>query len=317
MTDVELHNNSGQLINNRGQLHNAGVAVRTDDPTGGRLVAWATALDAAYRIGSAICQTEFAPKEFRGKPEATAAAIMHGDELGLSPLQALQTVFVVNGKPGLYARAMVALVLTHGHEVWTVEKSDAKVVVAGRRRGSTHVHEESWTTARAQKAGYASNKKYASDPQSMLYARAAADVCRQIAPDVLAGLDYTVEEIELADAPTVTVTRNPAPAKRAQRKQPTPVAEPEFELADAPTVTVTRRTETQMRQLWALSKEHGLGDAEDFKAFISQEVKRPIESTKDLTKAEAGQVIELLKSLDAATGEVVADAGGQLIPEQA
>ena len=179
------------------------------DPTGGRLIAWADGLAAAHRIGSALCQTAFVPASFRGKPEEAAAAILYGDEIGLTPTQALQSVHVISGRPGLYARAMVALALSKGHEVWTVEKSDAKVTVAGRRKGSTHVHEETWTTARAQKAGYTTNKKYSTDPQAMLYARAAADVVRQIAPDALAGLDYAVEELELSESPTVTtITRS-------------------------------------------------------------------------------------------------------------
>ena len=136
--------------------------------------------------------------------------ILYGDELGLTPGTSLQSGFVVSGRPGLYARAMHAIVLSKGHEVWVVEKSDAKVTVAGRRKGSTNTHEETWTTGRAQKAGYTSNKKYSTDPQAMLYARALADVCRIIAPDALAGLDYTIEELELMEPPATTTVAEPA-----------------------------------------------------------------------------------------------------------
>ena len=55
------------------------------DPTGGRLIAWADGLAAAHRIGSALCQTAFVPAAFRGKPEDAAAAILYGDEIGLTP----------------------------------------------------------------------------------------------------------------------------------------------------------------------------------------------------------------------------------------
>ena len=178
------------------------------DPTGGRLVAWAEGLAAAHRIGTALCQTSFVPQQFRGKPEEAAAAILYGDEIGFTPTQALQNIYVISGKPSMYARSMVALLMSHGHDVWTVEKTDAKVTVAGRRKGSTHTVEETWTTARASKAGYTNNKKYQTDPQAMLYARAASDVCRQVAPDSLAGIAYTVEEMELeAPVPAVRVSR--------------------------------------------------------------------------------------------------------------
>lgn len=278
------------------------------DPTGGRLVAWASGLDAAYRIGSALCETAFAPPSFRGKPVESAAAILYGDEIGLTPTQALQSVHVISGRPGLYARAMVAIVLAHGHAVWTVEKSDAKVTVAGCRKGSNRTVEETWTTGRAQKAGYTTNKKYSTDPQAMLYARAAADVCRQIAPDALAGLDYAVEELDLMDPGTpATVSRQPAPATRAQRK-PTvvQVAEPEFEPEP---VLPDLRSDAQMRKLWALAKENGL-DESGFRLLINDTLGREVESTKSLTASEARRLIEELEA-PTADAEPAQDAEGE------
>lgn len=276
------------------------------DPTGGRLIAWADGLAAAHRIGSALCSTAFVPATFRGKPEEAAAAILYGDEIGLTPTQSLQSVHVISGRPGLYARAMVALVLSRGHEVWTVEKSDAKVTVAGRRKGSTHTHEETWTPGRAQKAGYTNNKKYSTDPQAMLYARAAADVCRQIAPDALAGLDYSVEELELATpGETTTTVRQVQPATRVRRK---PADAPEPDLVPPP-VEPELRSEAQMKLLWASAKERFAGETE-FREWIDATVGREVESTKTLTKAEAHTLIEALQPMpdepvDEETGEVV------------
>ena len=57
------------------------------------------------------------------------------------------------------------------------------------------MHRAEFTIERAKKAGYTSqNAKYGTDPQAMLYARAASILCRQMAPEVLKGLS-TVEEI--------------------------------------------------------------------------------------------------------------------------
>lgn len=204
------------------------------DPTGGRLIAWADGLSAAHRIGTALCGTSFVPASFRGRPEEAAAAILYGDEIGLTPTQALQSVHVISGRPGLYARVMVALVMSKGHEVWTDAETPAAVTVCGRRKGSAHVERVTWTTDRARKAGYTSNKKYETAPEAMLYARAASDVCRRIAPDALAGLAYSVEELELDEAQTVTVTRQAAPAAtKAQRRkvEPVPAPEPDIEPA--------------------------------------------------------------------------------------
>src|SRR5690606_24635185 len=182
------------------------------DPTGGRLVAWAEAAAAANQLAKALSRTTFVPKEMTNVGNATAAILM-GDELGMSPIASLRSIYVVHGTPALYARSMVALALAHGHEIWTEETSDAKVVVCGRRRGSENVERAEWTIARAQKAGYTGNKKYASNPQEMLYAKAAAEVARKIAADTLAGIPYSVEDLELGDEPTVTVTRETARRK--------------------------------------------------------------------------------------------------------
>jgi hypothetical protein len=267
------------------------------DPTGGRLVAWADGLAAAHRIGTALCQTAFVPAAFRGKPEECAAAILFGDEIGLTPTQALRSVYTVSGTPGLYARAMVALVLAAGHEVWTVSKSDASVTVAGRRRGSSHVIEETWTTARAAKAGYTNNKKYATDPAAMLYARAASDVCRQVAPDALAGLAYSVEELELsADEPTTTVRRS---ERKTTAKRSAPPAPPEPD-AEPPAVTVERAdeprdglvTRDQLTKIAAQMGDLGITDRDDALTYVAEVIGRPIESRNDLTASEASRLID-------------------------
>ena len=183
------------------------------------------------QLADAVCNTGMMPKHLRGKPEETAAVMLYGATLDLDPMQSVRSIYEVHGQPGLYARAMVALVMGRGHEVWTVESSDESVTVAGRRRGSQNVEPSTWTIQRATKAGYVptvdpdtgellrnewgkviGNEKYLTDPQSMLYAKAASEVCRKIAPDVLAGV-YAVEELQSArwDAEVVSVQRNQPP----------------------------------------------------------------------------------------------------------
>lgn len=276
------------------------------DPTGGRLVAWAASLKAAHQIGAALCNTSFVPATFKGKPEEAAAAILFGDEIGLTPTQSLQSVYVISGKPALYARAMVAIVLAAGHEIETVEKADAKVTVRGRRRGSENWTTETWTTARAQKAGYLSNKKYATDPEAMLYARAASDLCRQIAPDALAGIGYTVEELEISEPTKVTVMRADKPAKVTRAAAPEPV-EPTFEALPDATDDITDAevveesapaiTDAQLRKLGAAMGEVGITDRAARLQYVSGVVGHEVTSSKELTKAEASMVIDALAEL--------------------
>lgn len=297
MTDLALHPNNTPALP---------AFAPSIDPTGGRLVAWAEGLAAAHRIGTALCRTAFAPKHFAGKPEDAAAAILFGDEIGLTPTQALRSIHVISGTPGLYARAMVALVQAKGHDIWTELDTPTKVAVCGQRRGSNRVERSEWTTDRARKAGYTANKKYETDPQAMLYARAASDVCRKVAADALAGLAYTVEEMELEEQPaTVTLTRADTP-KRTARRAPAPApAEPELDepVAESALEPQTEPeqsdliSDAQSKMLHTLMGKAGMTDRALGLAFCTDTTGREVGSTKDLTKTEASAVIDALMAV--------------------
>jgi hypothetical protein len=159
------------------------------------LAAWAGEARAAHTLAQSLVTTSFVPAHFRGKPAEATAAILTGHELGLSPMASLRAIFVISGTPGMYAKAMVAVVMSHGHEVWVEEQTDDRVVVCGRRKGSEHVARTVWDTDRVNKAKLRSNAKYTDSPQQMMTARGQAEICRQIAPDALHGIPYAVEEL--------------------------------------------------------------------------------------------------------------------------
>lgn len=271
------------------------------DPTGGRLVAWAQAAGAAHQLAQSLSKTSFVPRAFQGNAGDATAAIMLGDELGLKPLAALRSIYIISGTPAMYARTMVALVMSHGHEVWTESSTDREVVVCGKRRGSEHEERSAWTIDRARRAGYTNNKKYDSDPQAMLYAKAAGEVARKIAPDVLAGVPFSVEDLELEEPePTAKVSRSTSRVQRTPKPQP---AEPEFDEPAQPTPVATTAervdepeliTAAQLKKLHASLGDNGLSDRDAGLAFISQTIGRDIDTSKALTRVEASQVIEAL-----------------------
>lgn len=167
----------------------------------GQLMAHAQAMTAAKQLADGLCATDLVPKDYKGKPDNGAAAILYGAELGLNPIQSLQQIFIVHGSPAIYARTAVALVMRHGISVRTLESSDDSVTVEVSDPRTGHVETCTWDYARAQKAGYTGNKKYDTDPQAMLYAKAAMEGCRKVAPDILLGIPMSREELDL-DAPT-------------------------------------------------------------------------------------------------------------------
>lgn len=203
-----------------------GLATTVASSAASNLRDWALSLADAGTLAKAITPTDFVPQHFRGKVGDAAVAILKGAALGLDPIAALESIYVISGRPALYARTMAAVVLAAGHEVWTEDASDQSVTVCGRRRGSEHVETATWTLQRAELAGYTKNAKYRTDPQSMLYARAVGEVARKVAPDVLLGLSYTAEEIELEDVEPVKIQR-----KRKVEATPMPAPEPDPETA--------------------------------------------------------------------------------------
>lgn len=196
------------------------------------LVRWAEAANAAHGLAEALTRTNFVPEAYRGKPGEATAAILLGAEVGLSPLTALRSVYLVKGTPAMYTRALVALVLSQGHRVWTVSERDDAVTVAGQRKGSDKVEESTWTIARATAAGLAkSNPNYRSNPRAMLWARAAGDVARRVAPDVLLGIpEGSVEELGGALDEASTPSAPPSTTGTVRRRtvpkaDPTPPSE--------------------------------------------------------------------------------------------
>lgn len=191
---------------------------------------WAAELTAAHQLGNALARSSFLPMSLRLKgknnyktiEELTndaAAVILAGKSVGLDPMQSVQNIFSVHGMPSMYARTMVALVLAQGHEVERGAATDQSVSYRARRKGSDHWQEFIWTLERAKKAGYTKNDKYQSDPIAMLGAKAAAEACRTVFPDVLLGMAYSVEDMELEDLGEVEAAA-PAPAAAPAVEKP-------------------------------------------------------------------------------------------------
>lgn len=262
------------------------------------IAATARALQDAHTIGSALCQTAFVPKHFQGKAEDAAAAILYGSNIGMDPMTALQNIYVIGGKPALYARTMVAIVVSKGHRVWTEEETEGRVTVAGQRKGSDAVERVTWTSDMAKRAGYETNAKYKTDARSMLYARASGDVARRIAPDALLGMAHNVEEMQLEgdDRPV----QQPKPRGMDAVRQAVTPDPPPADVTDAEVVEDDQPTEAQRRKMFAAFRDADFGDARTDEgrtarlAYIGSIVGHDVDSSSDLTGDEVSQVIDAL-----------------------
>lgn len=215
---------------------------------------------AAHQLATAMVGTQMVPAIYRRKgkddteaAENAAAAILYGAELGLNPIQSLQQVFPIHGQPAIYARTMVALLKARGFRFRTEESTDTTVTVTGTSP-SGETETATWTLERARRAGYTTNKKYETDPQAMLYAKACAEVCRKLAPDVLLGISHTREDLELEPAPepvratSERMDRSRAEDLLAEPAAAEPVAEARQEpAAEAPAEKPARHRRTRAK----------------------------------------------------------------------
>lgn len=162
---------------------------------------------AAWQLAHRVSGTDFVPTAMRNKPEAVLACILAGHEAGISPMQALAKIHVIEGRPAMSAELMRALVLRHGHELWIEEQSSTRVVVGGKRGGGTRETKVTWTLDDAKRAGLDQRQNWKKYPRAMLMARATAELCRAVFPDVLAGISHTIEE--LTDGDVIDVDYGP------------------------------------------------------------------------------------------------------------
>jgi len=211
-----------------------GQMERVETATTRDLEQWASELNHAYSIANTICGTMFVPQHFRNKPEETAAAILYGYTLGMSPMVSVKTIYVVHGTPALYAQQMYAIALASGHEIERVYADNERVEFRARRRGTKDWQKVEWTIERARLAKYTSNSKYAENPIGMLTEKCKAEAAKLVAPDALAGMN-SVEEIQLGDFESTIVEEEPAPVKtRKLTRKPAEKKSEAAELAARP-----------------------------------------------------------------------------------
>jgi len=153
-------------------------------------------MDEAYRLARAIVMSGTAPKGMT-TPESCMIAIMHGLEIGLPPLAALQRISVINGRPTLWGDAAIGLVRGSGLCEYVEEHQDGEVAIcAAKRKGEPEPIVRTFSVADAKRAGlWGKAGPWQQYPQRMLQMRARAFALRDGFADVLGGL-YLREEID-------------------------------------------------------------------------------------------------------------------------
>jgi hypothetical protein len=153
-------------------------------------------------------------------------------------MTALTQIHVIEGRPGMAAEGMRALVVAAGHDLLFDVATGGTCTMRARRRDSEHWTELTWSIDMARAAGLTGKDNWKKYPRAMLIARCTADLCRMVFPDVIHGFRSVEELTDLDpedDSPARAETAAPKKTTVSRKKRatgaqtdsdPAPVAPP-------------------------------------------------------------------------------------------
>ena len=170
--------------------------------------------EGVYRLATIMARSGLMPKGV-STPEAVFVAIQLGLELGLKPMQAVQSIAVINGRPSVWGDAALGLIMATGElelfEELPITRKGEPVTVAnlgdffgfvarGKRRGHAHIVEHTFTLDDAKTAGLlAKDGPWKQYPRRMAQMRARGFCLRDLFPAALRGLLVAEEAQDIID----------------------------------------------------------------------------------------------------------------------
>lgn len=149
-------------------------------------------------LSDRIAKSNMIPKAFQGNPSNCLIAMMMGQEIGISPMQAIQNIAVVNGTPKIWGDMTLAIVMGHPDYKNIKTGWDEKNLTAYctiERRGH-EPHTVRFSMEDAKRMGLAGKETYKADPVRMCTWRAKQRAISDMFPDSLKGMAVVSADIE-------------------------------------------------------------------------------------------------------------------------
>ena len=152
----------------------------------------------ALTFSNYLADSDMVPKDFKGKPGNCLIAIQWGAELGLKPLQALQNLAIINGRPSLWGDAVIALVRSSPLCEYVIESDDGNTATCKVKRRGEPEQARTFSMEDAKAAGLQGKQgPWSQYPKRMRQMRARAFALRDVFPDVLRGLPVAEEIMDI------------------------------------------------------------------------------------------------------------------------
>src|SRR3990167_1988814 len=148
-------------------------------------------LEEAIKFAELMAKSDLVPKDFVGKPGNVLVAVQMGAELGLPPMQAIQSIAVINGRPAIWGDGLLAVGQSkpayESHRE-TQDPAGQWAEITVKRKGS-EPHTVRFTAEMAKKAGlWGKQGPWTNYPTRMLQMRARSWALRDKFADVLKGI---------------------------------------------------------------------------------------------------------------------------------
>ena len=175
-----------------------------------------TTLSEAISFSEMLASSSMIPKQFQGKAEDVLVCVQWGLEIGLAPLQALQNIAVINGKPSIYGDAAIALVQASSvcedvEEYFEGEGTPNPVAVCVARRKGRKAVTVRFGIDDAKRAGlWGKQGPWSMYPKRMMQMRARGFALRDAFPDVLRGLITSEEAQDFVESELPAPVAKPA-----------------------------------------------------------------------------------------------------------
>ena len=255
----------------------------------------------ALAFAEMLSKSNMVPKDFIGNPGNILVAVQWGMELGLQPMQAMQNIAVINGRPSLWGDSVIALVKASPTCEYIIEEvGDDSATCRVKRRGEPE-QERSFSTADAKAAGLLGKQgPWTQYRKRMMQMRARSWALRDVFPDVLRGMPIAEEVMDMEKE------INPIPAKRQTGKQ---AAEAAKQQADAEVDADARSG--LVAKLQKIAEEEGEVAYADAFADLGKEGRLTVGADEHKRlKAIAAETTRAMREIDAKLAAEDAQEGG-------
>ena len=183
-------------------------------------------IEEALKFADYLAKSTIVPKDFANNPGNILVAIQWGMELGLQPMQAMQNIAVINGRPALWGDAVIALVRSSPLCEYIYETDDGETATCRVKRRDEEEQVRTFSMTDAAQAGLKGKQgPWSQYPKRMRQMRARAFALRDVFADVLRGMPVAEE---VRDTPT---EREIGPTREAEAPKALP-AYPDDKLAE-------------------------------------------------------------------------------------